>query len=63
MNAQKANLLRAEIIQNIREGNRPQSLAEKREIEEERKLQETEARKEQEAAAVTFDELAQEFHI
>ena len=37
MNEQKANLMRAEIIQNIREGKRPQSLAEKRQMEVDRR--------------------------
>ena len=36
MNPQKANRIRSEIVQNIREGKRPQSLKEKREIEQER---------------------------
>ena len=37
MNAQQANLLRAKIMQNIRDGKRPQSLAEMRQMEDERK--------------------------
>jgi len=44
MNAQKANGIRAEIVQNIKEGKSPQSLAEKRQIEAERIKAENEKR-------------------
>ncbi len=48
MNAQKANKIRAEIIQNIREGKGFQSLKEKRQIEAERKRAEEQERQSQE---------------
>jgi integrase len=61
VNAQKANLIRAEIVQNIREGRRPQSLNEKREIERQvknAKLIEQEIQKKRE---ITFNEIAKKF--
>ena len=61
MNAQKANLLRAEIMQNIREGKRPQSLAERRQIEYDRKKAEDREKQLKEKENVTFDLLADEF--
>ncbi len=48
MNAQKANRIRAAIIQNIREGKRFQSLKEKRQTEVERKRAEEQERQSQE---------------
>ena len=61
MNEQKANMMRAEIVQNIREGRRPQSLAEKRQMEDDRiKAIEKEADLENKKN-VTFDRLADEF--
>lgn len=60
-NAQKANGIRAEIVQNIKEGKRPQSLAEKRQIEMERKEAEEQKRKLKEKEATTFDEAGDEF--
>jgi integrase len=61
MNAQKANLLRSEIVQNIKEGKSPQSLAEKRQIEMERKEAEDQKRKLKEREETTFGEVANEF--
>ena len=61
MNAQKANRIRAELVQNIREGKSPQSLAEKRQIENERKEAEEQKRKLKEKEETTFDEVAVEF--
>ena len=61
MNEQKANMMRAEIIQNIREGKRPQSLAEKRQIEKDRiQAQKTEIELKKQKN-VTFVTLADEF--
>lgn len=61
MNAQKANGIRAEIAQNIKEGKSPQSLAEKREIENKRKEAEEQKRKLKEKEETTFGEVAYEF--
>jgi len=61
MNAQKSNLTRAEIIQNIREGKSPQSLAEKRQIESERKRALEQEQKLKEKGPTTFDQIATEF--
>jgi len=61
MNAQKANGIRAEIVQNIKEGKRPQSLAEKRQIEDERKKAEEQQRKLKEKKENTFGVVADEF--
>lgn len=58
MNAQTANRLRAEIVQNIKEGVRPQSLKEKREIEDAKRLAEEERKKVEAAEQFTFGELA-----
>jgi hypothetical protein len=54
MNAQKANRLRAEIVQNIKEGKSPQSLAEKRQIEAERIKAENEKREKEKKDRKTF---------
>ena len=61
MNAQKANGIRAEIVQNIKEGKSPQSLAEKRQIENERKEAEEKEKKLKEKEETTFGEVADEF--
>lgn len=61
MNAQKANGIRAEIVQNIKEGKRPQSLAEKRQIEIERKEAEERLKKLKEKEETTFGEAGDEF--
>jgi integrase len=61
MNAQKANRIRAELVQNIREGKSPQSLAEKRQIENERKEAEEQKRKLKEKEETIFGEVADEF--
>lgn len=61
MNALKANKLRAEIVQNIKEGKRPQSLKEKRELEEALIIAEREAEREKEAEQYSFGELAEKY--
>jgi integrase len=61
MNAQKANRLRAEIVQNIREGKSPQSLREMRQIEAERKLAQEKEKILKEKEKTTFDQIATEF--
>jgi predicted RNA-binding protein with RPS1 domain len=61
MNAQKVNRIRVELVQNIREGKSPQSLAEKRRIENERKEAEEQKRKLKEKEEKTFGEVATEF--
>lgn len=61
MNAQKANRLRAEIVQNIKEGKSPQSLAEKRQIEAERIKAENEKREQEKKARITFDKIVKEY--
>jgi integrase len=61
MNEQKANLLRAEIVQNIKEGKSPQSLAEKRQIEAERIKTENEKREQEKKARTTFGKVAKEY--
>lgn len=61
MNAQKANGMRAEILQNLRESKRPQSLSEKRQIENERKEAEEQKRKLKEKKETTFSEVADGF--
>ncbi len=58
MNAQKANKIRAEITQNIREGKGFQSLKEKRQIEAERKRAEEHERQSQEKEQITFGQVA-----
>jgi integrase len=61
MNAQKANRSRAEIVQNIKEGKSPQSLAEKRQIEAERIKAENEKRDREQKAQITFGGVADEY--
>ena len=61
MNAQKANSFRADIIQHIREGKYPQSLAERRRMEEELKEVENQKKLKSERENVTFDEIAKDF--
>ena len=61
MNAQKANRLRAEIVQNIREGKSPQSLREMRQIEAERKLAQEKEKIQKEKEKTTFNQIATEF--
>ena len=70
LNATKVNAIRAEIIHNIRHGLRPQSLREKREMEDaehlrietEKAIAEEEARQE-EKQNVTFGEVAEHFLV
>lgn len=61
MDAQRANLLRAEIIQNIREGKRPQSLAEKRQIQVDSRQAEKKKKELDELKNITFNTIAEEF--
>ncbi len=61
MNAQKANRLRAEIVQNIKKGKSPQSLAEKRQIEDEKRKAEDEQREREKKARITFGKAADEY--
>ena len=61
MNAQQSNFLRTELVRNIREGKRPQSLAEKRELEEARQRTASMEKERERREKITFDELAQEF--
>ena len=61
MNTQKANLLRAEIVQNIREGIRPQSLREKREMEAETEAEEAKKAEQKKQDQYTFGEAAEAF--
>ena len=61
MNTQKASKLRAEIVQNIREGKHPQSLQEKRDLEQTRRETE-QIKKEQDALhQITFGQLADRY--
>ena len=61
MNTQRATKLRAELVQNIREGKHPQSLQEKRDQEQKRREGE-QAKKEQEALHMfTFGQLAERY--
>ncbi len=61
MNAQKANRIRSEIVQNIKKGKSPQTLAEKRQIEDERKEAEEQKRLLKEKEEITFGNIANEF--
>jgi integrase len=61
MNAQKANHLRSEIVQNIKEGKSPQSLREKRQIELERKKEEEQESLLKEKEKITFGQVASEY--
>ena len=61
MTAQKASQLRGEILQNIKLGERPQSIAEMRDMEKERMDAENEARRLAEIENLTFGEAAEEF--
>ena len=51
---QKAHIMRAEIIQNIREGKQPQSLAEKRMLQEEKRRNEELKKLKEKKEAITF---------
>jgi integrase len=53
--------MRAELVQNIREGKRPQSLAEKRQIEEARRKAEAQKKLEDEKAQITFGRAADKY--
>lgn len=61
MNEQKANMMRGEIVQNIREGKQPQSLAEKRQMENERRNAEEREKEQKKQKKVDFNTLAEEF--
>jgi integrase len=58
---QKAHILRAEIIQNIREGKKPQSLAEKRFLQEEKRRNEELKRLKEKKESITFQVAAEKF--
>lgn len=60
-NTEKTNKIRTEIRDNIREGKGPQSLKEKREIEDARRRTKALQKKEDARARVTFESLAQKF--
>jgi len=62
MNAQKANKIRADIVQNIRKGEGYQSLAEKRQIESDRKKQEEQKKQLDEKEKIKFEQVAAEYH-
>jgi len=61
MNAQRANLLRAEIVQNIREGKSPQSLREKREMEKDQEAAKAILIEQKKREQYTFGEAAEKF--
>lgn len=61
MNAGKANRLRAEITQNIKEGKPPQSLNEKRELEKARQEGIERQKRKDAKANFTFDQLADQY--
>jgi integrase len=61
MNAQKANKIRADIVQNIRKGEGYQSLAEKRQIETERKKQEEQQKQRKKKERIKFGQVAAEY--
>lgn len=61
MNAQKATKLRAEIVQNIKEGISPQSLREKRELENTRREEGVRQKKSEERNNFTFGQLAERY--
>ena len=61
VNAQKANGMRSDIIQNIREGKRPQSLKEKREIDLSLRKAEEKEQKKTARENITFDQLTQKY--
>jgi len=61
MNAQKSNEIRSGLVQNIRQGQRPQSLKEKREMEQARRDAELAQAKKEEMEMYTFGELAEKY--
>jgi integrase len=61
MNAQKANKIRADIVQNIRKGEGYQSLAEKRQIETTRKKEEEQKKQLDEKEKIKFRQVAAEY--
>jgi integrase len=61
MNAQKANKIRADKVQNIRKGEGYQSLAEKRQIEAARKREEEQKRQLKEKEEIRFGQVATEY--
>jgi integrase len=61
MNAQKANSIRSEIVQNIKEGRGFQSLREKRQIEIDRRKAEEKAKLLREKEKITFGKAATEY--
>jgi integrase len=61
VNTEKANKIRTEIKANIREGKKPQSLKEKREIEDARRQAEALQKELDAGARITFESLAQKF--
>ena len=61
LNAQKANGMRSDIVQNIREGKRPQSLKEKREIDLALRETEEKDKKKTERENISFDHLSQKY--
>ncbi len=61
MNAKKASLLRDQITENIRLGNRPQSIAEMRQMEQERLDKEAQQQALKEKQNITFDVMAKEY--
>ena len=61
MNAQKANSIRSEIVQNIKEGRGFQSLREKRQIEFDRRRAEEKAKLLEEKKKITFGKSASEY--
>jgi integrase len=63
MNAQKANKIRSEIVQNIKEGKRPQSLKEKREMEQIERDADTQRREKAEHELFTFGELMEDHYL
>lgn len=62
MNTSKSAAIRAELVGNIRQGRRPQSLAEKREMEAEVIRQEQTQQKEEAAANISFSEAYDYFY-
>ncbi|MGD2272953.1 MAG: site-specific integrase [Desulfobacterales bacterium] len=61
MNAQQANKIRADIVQNIRKGEGYQSLAEKRQIETDRKREEELKRQLEEKEQIKFGQVTAEY--
>jgi len=61
MNAAKASVIRSEIVKNIREGKRPQSLKEKREMEEARRQAEEQQRLQEKQDKFPFSALAEQY--